>query len=632
MTSLTDPVVVGPCEAPSRVLFGPHVTNLAHPSRPRALSDAHVEYYGRRAAGGAGVIVTEVASVHDSDRPYDRAPLAAECGPGWAAMAHRCHPTGALVVAGLGHAGSQGSSAYHRRPLWAPSAVPDPVSREVPVAMDDAAIAAVVDGFATAAECAVEAGLDGVEVQAGQHALLRQFLSGLTNQRTDGYGAERTRLLREVVAAVRTAVGDDGVVGLRLAVDELAPWAGLTPDDVVVPAGVDYVVGVRGSGLAVAATRPDAHTPPGHGVPLAVAARRAAPPGTAVVLAGSVVDVAAADEALTSADLVEMTRALIADPDLVAHARAGRRPRPCVLTNQRCRVRDVRNPRVSCTVDPQFFPTAAVAPGAGREVRVVGGGPAGLEGALALARAGHRVTLVERDDALGGLLRHVARLPGRERFADLVGWWRDELDRLGVVVRLRTTAEPDDDRPTLWATGGADRPPTGLGVTRPGVVTVPAAALLAGAALPDGPVVVHDPIGDATGVGVAELLAAAGREVTIVTPDDVVGHELGGDLVPAQARLVTAGVRRLVRRRPTARTPRLLATRHVDTDERLNVPCAALVDASPRLPGPVPDDARAVDGVLVAGTCVLAGDVVAPRTVHEAVLDARRAAARLAAP
>jgi 2,4-dienoyl-CoA reductase (NADPH2) len=633
--ALTGPVVLGPRTAPSRVLFGPHVTNLADPARPREIADDHVAHYAARAGGGAGVVVTEVASVHDSDHPYDRAPLAAVCAPGWAAVARACRPHGTVVLAGLGHAGAQGSSAYHRRPLWAPSAVPDPVGREVPVAMDAAAIASLVEGFAAAAVLARDAGTDGVELAAGQHALLRQFGSGLTNHRTDRWGADRGLLLRETVAAVRAALGDDAVVGLRLAVDELAPWAGLVPDAVEVPAGLDYVVGVRGSGLAVAATRPDAHTPPGYGVPLAAALRRAAPPGTAVVLAGGVVDVGAAQDVLADgrADLVEMTRALVADPDLVAHARAGRAPRPCVLTNQRCRVRDVRNPRISCTVSPSAFPVPAPRPGHGREVRVVGGGPAGLEGARALALAGHRVTLHERGDALGGLLRGVARLPGRERFADLVAWWRAELDRHGVHVRVGAPVEPDRDDsglddcrvPTLWATGGVARvSPV------PGLVSVTAAAVLAGAALPAGPVVVLDPLGDA-GVAMAELLAAAGRDVAIVTGDPVVGHELGGDLVPAQARLLAAGVRRVVRHAAAGGADGVLTLRHVDTGETTTLPCAALVDAAPRAPGPVPPDAVTVDGVLVAGPRVLAGDVVAPRTVHEAVLDGRRAAARVAA-
>ena len=638
---LTTPGRLAGRTVPSRVVFGPHATHLGDPRRPGGFSDDHVAYYARRAAGGAGVIVTEVASVHDSDRPYERAPRAADAGaaPGWAAIGRACREHGTRVLAGLGHAGAQGSSAYHHRPLWAPSAVPDPVTREVPAAMDEAAIAAVVAGFATAAAAARDAGLDGVEIQAGQYALLRQFLSPLTNQRTDRWGAERDLLLRGTVAAVRAALGDDGVVGLRLAVDELAPWAGLTPDTVRVPPGIDYVVGVRGSGLAVGATRPDAHTPPGHGRPLAAALRRVVPATTAVVLAGSVVEPADAEAALAdgTADLVEMTRALVADPDLVATVRAGRAPRPCVLTNERCRVRDGRNTVVSCSVAPveQAVAVPPVPAGQGREVRVVGGGPAGLEGARVLAVAGYRVVLHERDDELGGALRAVARLPGRGRYAALVAWWRSELARLGVEVRsgdVVRTAEVvlpgDAPPPTLWATGGLERKPP-----LPGAPTSTAAAVLAGADPPPGPVVVLDPVGDATGVGLAELLAGRGRDVALVTPDPVVGHELGpsGDLVPAAARLAASGVRRLVRTIPLRWADGVLHLRDAATGAPSTLPCAAVVDTARGLPGPVPPGAEPVAGLLVRGQTVLAGDVLAPRTVHDAVLEGRRAAARVGA-
>jgi 2,4-dienoyl-CoA reductase-like NADH-dependent reductase (Old Yellow Enzyme family) len=193
--------------APSRVLFGPHETNLG---RGRRFSDRHAAYYGRRAAGGAGVIVTEVASVHDSDWPYERAPLAAH---GWGDVLAACRPHGALVLAGLGHAGGQGSSAYHREALWAPSRVPDVVTREVPMAVEQPEIDALVAGFAAAAALAAAADLDGVEVNAGQHSILRQFLSGLTNRRADDYGRDRARLLREVLAATRVALGDDRILG-----------------------------------------------------------------------------------------------------------------------------------------------------------------------------------------------------------------------------------------------------------------------------------------------------------------------------------------------------------------------------------------------------------------------------------
>ena len=214
-------VRVGARVAPSRVLFGPHVTNLG---RGRSFSERHRAYYAERAAGGCGVIVCETASVHPSDHPYERAPV-----PGWAAVAGSCGA--ALLLASLGHSGSQGTSAFTGRAIWGASRVPDVVSREVPQVMEQPEISAVVAGFAAAAARAMADGLDGVEINAGQHSLLRQFLSGLTNHRTDAYGEDRSLLLREVLAEVRASVGEDAVVGLRLCTDELAPWAGITPPE-----------------------------------------------------------------------------------------------------------------------------------------------------------------------------------------------------------------------------------------------------------------------------------------------------------------------------------------------------------------------------------------------------------------
>ena len=188
--TLLEPLALGSRTARNRIVFGPHETNLA---RRRAVSDRHVAYYRRRAAGGAGTIVIEEASVHPSDWPYERCPLAADSGDGLAAVADACHAEGALVLAAIGHSGGQGSSAYHQLPMWAPSRVPEVNSREVPKSMEADDIADVVTGFGAAARAAVEAGLDGVEINAGQHSLVRQFLSGLTNHRDDDWGHDRTR-------------------------------------------------------------------------------------------------------------------------------------------------------------------------------------------------------------------------------------------------------------------------------------------------------------------------------------------------------------------------------------------------------------------------------------------------------
>ena len=146
--TLTSAIDVRTRRAPSRVVFGPHETNLG---QLRAVSGKHAAYYARRARGGSGLIVIETASVHPSDWPYERAPLAADCATGWSATAAACHAHGALVVASIGHAGLQGSSAFSQHALWAPSPVPDPATREMPMVMGPAEIELLLAGFAEAA-------------------------------------------------------------------------------------------------------------------------------------------------------------------------------------------------------------------------------------------------------------------------------------------------------------------------------------------------------------------------------------------------------------------------------------------------------------------------------------------------
>ena len=609
------------------MLFGPHVTNLGDDDR--RYTARHVAYYERRARGGCGTIVVEGASVHESDWPYERAPLASEAGDGWAAIVAACRAHGTLVLASLDHAGGQGSSAYSQRPLWAPSRVPEVATREVPKWMEPADVAAVVGGFGAAAERAVAAGCDGVEINAGQHSLVRQFLSGLTNQRGDEWGGDRLRFGRDVVAAVRRATGPDHVVGLRLSCDELAPWAGITPDaaaglaTALVAEGVDYVVVVRGSIFSVEQTRPDFHQPPGFNLELATAIREVL--DVPVVLQGSVVDAGQAEWALggdadaARVDAVEMTRAQIADPDLVAKLRAGtpERIRPCTRCNQTCQVRDARNPLVTCigeptsgheTEDPDWTAPAARP----RRVTVVGGGPAGLEAARVAAGRGHEVTLVERSGRLGGL----AAVAGPN--AALVEWQAGEIARLGVAVRLEHEAEPEADV-VVQCTGSVPGVPDyELGG---GAAPLDVAELRRGAAaLPeDGDVVLLDPIGGPIAVALAEEL---GPRAVLVTQDQIAGNELArsGDLAPANVRLAQRGVR--IERRSIVLAVAAgrdgegaeVVLRDRFSGERRTLAAAAVVDCGFRLPSEP-----------MAGVAARAGDCVAPRTVHEAVLEGRRA-------
>ncbi|GAY08989.1 FAD-dependent oxidoreductase [Pseudonocardia sp. N23] len=635
-TLLTDPWPLQGRRAPSRVLFGPHETNLGD---GRAFSERHVAYYAERAAGGCGVVVTETASVHPSDHPYERAPLFSAAAAGWAVIAEACRPHGTLVLASLGHAGVQGSTAYDAPVLWTPET------------MDAGAL---VEGFAAAAALAVAAGLHGVEIDAGQYALLRQCLSV----------SPSSAVVPDVVRAVREAAGD-AVVGLRLCGDELMPWAGVTPAsvapvvDAVAPL-VDYLVPVRGGVYSVAATRPDMHTPPGINRELSAAVTSIVDGRCDVVWQGSVASPALAQEGLDAhvCDAVEMTRAQIADPRLVALVRAGTpaRIRPATLSGRWSAGRDPRNVVVSDDASPG--PSPSPPPGTG-DVLVVGGGPAGMEAARTFALQGRSVELIERADRLGGSLRLAAALPGRDRFGLLVDWWERELAHLGVTVSTGhavTVEDLDDARArgvhVLLATGSRPRPPAFA--VAPDASCVAAAELVAIAFCRNGTfpqpdvgevpflqpgadpavtdpavtdpavtdpavtdVVVSDPVGDAVAIGVAERLAADGHRCTLVTPDPAAGTRLGpgADMGGAHARLLRAGVTIAAFSEVRAVGGGVAELVDVHTGAAREVPCTVVVDCVQRLP----DDAlRTARPDLPS-----AGDCVAPRGIQEAVREAR---------
>ncbi len=623
-------------------MFGPHTTNLGV---RRALSDKHIAYYRRRAAGGTGIIVTEEASVHPSDWPYERAPLASECGPGWAGIAEACRAHGSLAVAALGHSGGQGTSHWSQAPLWAPSDEPEVNTREIPKIMEPDDIAAVIGGFEEAAALASESGLDGVEINAGQHSLIRQFISGLTNRRGDEYGTDKLLFARESIEAARRGVGE-GIVGLRLSCDELAPWAGITPESAVDIAGelaslVDYLVVVKGSIFSVPATRPDTHVDAGFNLDLVRDIRAGIDAAVPVVAQGSIIDVGQAEWALGDerCDLVEMTRAQIADADLVAKAATDpARIRPCILCNQTCQVRDNRNPTITCVVDPRAGhelddpdPCPSVAPsvgGIGGTLLVVGGGPAGMEAARVAAERGHTVRLIEARDQLGGMVPIAAAGSGREPLAAITDWLESEIRRLGVEVvvgRPASAAElADHDGPVVLATGSIAGPPPGR---LDGEAPLTAPVVLAAARtdrvrelIPEGStVIIADPIGGPIGVSVAELLAPKGNEVILVTSDAFAGQmlALSGDLATCNGRLANLGVEIVTRVKVVSVSAGSITVEHRYSGESRTIE-GVVVDAGPRLP-----DHRLRNQAGVSATPI--GDCVAPRTIHEAILEARRA-------
>jgi 2,4-dienoyl-CoA reductase (NADPH2) len=642
MAGLLEPIRLGAaCLARNRIVFASHVTNLAEDGVP---GERLCRYYERRARGGAGVIVLEEAFVHPSSDPYTRAIRGGDPGivPAYRRLADRLHAAGSLAIAQLGHAGMQGTGHVRKAALWAPSAVPNPATLEMPKVMEAEDVAAVVAGFALAARHAVAGALDGVEINAGQHSLVRQFLSGLTNQRDDGYGGDperRLRFAREVIAAVRREAGG-AVVGLRLCCDELAPWAGIRPADApdlaaALADGVDYVSVVAGSIYSVEETRPGLHRAPGHLLDLCAAVRERLG-GLPVFASGGLVDADQAGAAILGgrADACEMTRALIADPDLPRLLTEGRPDavRPCIRCNQDCAVRGAANAAVSCIHNPEAGHETDHPPPTTTTCRVRGastGGPAGLEATLVAAGRGHRVTLLEREAALGGTPRSVAAAGQREPFG-LVSSWRvarlAELDvevRLGVDVStpLLVALRPDA---VVVATGARPRPAEGLrGVDRLHVVSVRQA--LARPLPGTGRVVVLDRQGSYPAIDAARIAARSGRPVAVLTEDPFVSAQLGatGELQPWYRDAATLGIELLPMTVVLELVPGGLRLRHrfgAELDE-LDAGCVVLADHE------LADDAlyHALTAALPGVELRRAGDCVAPRRVLHAVLEGARA-------
>ncbi len=567
---LFQPLKIGSREARNRILFGSHATNLA---RHNLLSSQHADYYASRAQGGAGIIVLEEHIVHVSDMPYESAVLGHLSGTvqAVASVAERIHTYGKLTFVQLNHNGQQSTSDHHQRELWAPSPVPDVSSRETPKEMEQADIRAVIEGFAQVASTVTQAGADGVELQIADSSLLRQFLSPLTNQRSDIYGGElenRLRFVQETLEAVATAIGDR-VLGVRFCADELAPWAGLTPEQsleilrlLVATGRIDYVTVTMGSILSTHMFPFNAsmHVPQGYAVHLAEAIKAVV--DIPVFAAGRIMSAAQAERILAEeqADGVEMIRALIADPNLPRLAQEGRarRVRPCISCNQGCQVRDVMNATISCSVNPdvvyaQPLPPEKPRAKGGQKVFIVGGGVAGLEAAWTAALRGREVVLYEREATFGGTVALAAKGPGRGELQLITDFLQSEIEQLGievhtgieVTVEMLRYAQHDSFPHTVIIATGAH---TGTGLLPiPGHVlphVTDIRRVLAGEPVEGQRVVVIDETDSHGVLSAVELLATAGKNVEIVTEDYYVGRDLVAthDLVLWKQRVLPYGV------------------------------------------------------------------------------------------
>ncbi|MGP3725989.1 N-methyl-L-proline N-demethylase HpbA [Cereibacter sphaeroides] len=537
----------------NRILITSHEPAYPEDGMPK---DRYRAYHVERAKAGVALTMTAGSASVSRDSPpvFNNVLVWKDEVVGWMKkLADECHDHGAAVMIQLTHLGRR--TRWDKGdwlPVVAPSHEREAAHRAFPKRMEEWDIARIVGDFADAAERMKAAGLDGIELEAYGH-LLEQFWSPLTNDLEAPWGGSldnRLRFTFEVLGAIRRRVGPDFIVGVRYTGDQdlaggMGPAEGLEVSRRLKESGlIDFLNVVKGH----------IDTDPGLTDLIPIQGMRSAPhldfageiraaTGFPTFHAARIPDVATARHAIASGklDMVGMTRAHLADPHLVRKIVEGREDdiRPCVGANY-CLDRIYQGGMALCLHNPssgrEIEQPHEIAPApVKKRITVVGAGPAGLEAARVAGSRGHAVTVFEAASEAGGQLRLAARQERRREMMSIVGWRLDQCGKLGVKFHFNSFAETEavlatEPDAVIVATGGL--PHTEV-LEEGNDLVCSAWDILSGDVKPGASALVFDDAGDHAGLQAADLIAATGAAVEIVTPDRSFAPEvMAMNLVP----------------------------------------------------------------------------------------------------
>lgn len=562
---LFSPLKIGPVVVPNRINFAAHLTNL---SENHMISDDHICYYRERARGGCGLITTEELTVHPSDLAYDKLvdAFVPEVVPGFVKLTQAIHQFDTKIFAQLNHNGMQADGKISRLPVWGPSSGHDPLFRETCKAMEIEDIQECIDYFAKSAVHVAEGGFDGIELQLGHSSLVRQFLSPATNHRQDQYGGSfenRLRFAIEVIEAVRKAAGQALALGVRLNADEMHPDGGLTHEDakqiaksLEATGKIDFIDISLGTFHNLFLVEGSMHTPLAYAAPLSAGIRSVV--HLPVYASNRINDPHLAEKIIEDGqgDMVNMVRALIADPELPNKARYGRSDdiRHCIACNQGCIGRMGMGYTIGCMQTPCAGNEKVLGKGTlslcdvPKKVVIIGAGPAGLEAARVAALRRHQVILMDRENEVGGQNLIAAKAAGRQEIQGVTRWLSSQVNKLDIELRLGCTATVDmisEENPdaVIVATGSFPKEKPFPGDYRfPQVVN--SIQILTHQVIAGPNVLLIDLNGHHHGTGTAEFLANQGKSVHMLVPSLFPGSALGPlqDLFLTSQRLARKGV------------------------------------------------------------------------------------------